>query len=98
MPKKIQIGVIGGRRASSAVLKMAREVGKAIAQRKAVLVCGGLGGVMEAACEGAKEAGGTTVAILPVASPNKANLFVDISIAQTWGWHAMLLLSIPVTV
>jgi uncharacterized protein (TIGR00725 family) len=83
--RKIQIGVIGGRRVSQTILKLAEEVGQAIAQRGAVLICGGLGGVMEAACKGAKKAGGTTVGVLPVASPDKANAYVDIPIATDMG-------------
>jgi len=85
MEKRIQIGVIGGRRASSEILKLAEEVGKEIARRGAVLVCGGLGGVMEAACRGAKEAGGTTVGILPVGQKGEANAWVDIPIATGMG-------------
>jgi uncharacterized protein (TIGR00725 family) len=50
-----------------------------------VLVCGGLGGVMEAACRGAKEAGGTTVGILPGIDRGEANRFVDIAIATGLG-------------
>ena len=57
MSRKIQIGVIGGREASQEDLEFARDVGREIARRGATLVCGGLGGVMEAACMGAKEAG-----------------------------------------
>jgi uncharacterized protein (TIGR00725 family) len=50
-----------------------------------VLVCGGRGGVMEAACRGAKQAGGTTVGILPGSSRNDANEHVDIAIATGLG-------------
>ena len=85
MSRKIQIGVIGGRRVSPSVLLFAEQVGEAIAARDAVLICGGLGGVMEAACRGAKKAGGTTIGILPVASPDKANSHIDISIATDMG-------------
>jgi len=85
MSRRIQIGVVGGREASSEVLKLAEEVGREIARRGAVLVCGGLGGVMEAACRGAKEEGGTTVGILPVLSAEKANPYVDIPIATGMG-------------
>ena len=45
--------------------RMARQLGKLLAERGHILICGGLGGVMEAACRGAKEAGGLTVGILP---------------------------------
>jgi uncharacterized protein (TIGR00725 family) len=60
-------------------------VGRELAGRGAVLVCGGLGGVMEAACRGAKEAGGTTVGILPGADRAAANEFVDIAIPTGLG-------------
>lgn len=85
MSRKIQIGVIGGREASQEDLEFAKDVGREIARRGAILVCGGLGGVMEAACMGAKEAGGTTVGILPVLSPDEANPYVDISIPTGMG-------------
>ncbi len=85
MKRKIKIGVIGGREASSEILKLAEEAGKEIARRGAVLICGGMGGVMEAACKGAKEANGTTVGILPTVSPDDANPYVDISIPTGMG-------------
>lgn len=85
MSRRIQIGVIGGREASQEDLEFARDVGREIARRGAILVCGGLGGVMEAACRGAKEAGGTTVGILPVHSPDEANPYVDISVPTGMG-------------
>lgn len=85
MMKRIQIGVIGGREASPKILEMAEVVGGEIARRGAVLVCGGMGGVMEAACKGAKHAGGTTVGILPVSSPGEANPHVDIAVATGMG-------------
>ena len=85
MARKIQIGVIGGRRASSKILKQAEEVGRLIADRGAVLICGGMGGVMEAACRGAKKAGGTTVGILPVTSPDKGNTYLDVIIPTGMG-------------
>ena len=56
---------------------MAEAVGRELAARGVVVVCGGLGGVMEAACRGAKEAGGHTVGILPGADRAAANPFVD---------------------
>jgi uncharacterized protein (TIGR00725 family) len=59
MNKKI-IGVIGGSAGDENVRKTAHEVGRLIAEAGAVLICGGLSGVMEAACKGAREAGGTT--------------------------------------
>jgi uncharacterized protein (TIGR00725 family) len=60
-------------------------VGRLLAQRGAVLVCGGLGGTMEAACRGAKQAGGTTVGLLPGGSRSDANPFVDVAIPTGLG-------------
>ncbi|NOZ04991.1 MAG: TIGR00725 family protein [Chloroflexi bacterium] len=74
------IGVIGAGACASATAETAEAVGREIARRKAILVCGGLGGVMEAACRGAKSAGGTTVGILPGTSHGDANRYVDIPI------------------
>jgi len=60
-------------------------VGRELARRGAILVCGGLGGVMEAACKGAKDAGGTTVGILAGKERSQANPFVDVAIATGLG-------------
>ncbi len=65
--------------------RIAYRVGFLIARAGAVLVCGGLGGVMEEACRGAKEAGGTTVGILPSLNPGDANPHVDIVIPTGFG-------------
>lgn len=85
MPQKKQIAVIGGREVSQEILKKAEAVGRLIAERDAVLLCGGMGGVMEAACRGAKSAGGVTVGILPTGSRLDANPFVDIAIPTAMG-------------
>lgn len=82
--KKI-IAVISGRRIEKALLAEAEEVGKLIAKRGAILVCGGLGGVMEAASEGAQSAGGLTVGILPQDNPGRANQYIDIPITTGLG-------------
>jgi uncharacterized protein (TIGR00725 family) len=63
----------------------AAEVGRLVAERGAVLVCGGLGGSMEAACRGAKEAGGMTVGILPGPDRAAANPYVDIALPTGLG-------------
>lgn len=60
-------------------------MGRLLAERGAVLVCGGLGGVMEAACRGAKDGGGTTVGILPGTDRGEANEFVDVAIPTGLG-------------
>ena len=79
------LAVIGGDPAPEDLLKVAEEVGSTIAERGAYLVCGGLGGVMEAACRGAKEAGGTTIGILPSADRAHANPYVDVAIPTGMG-------------
>jgi uncharacterized protein (TIGR00725 family) len=60
-------------------------VGRELAEHGAVLVCGGLGGVMEAACRGAKDGGGTTIGILPGTDRAAANRFVDFAIPTGLG-------------
>ena len=60
-------------------------MGRELAARGAVVVCGGLGGVMEAACRGAKEAGGLTVGILPGTDRAAANAFVEVAIPTGLG-------------
>jgi uncharacterized protein (TIGR00725 family) len=66
-------------------LGAAEQVGRELGRRGAVLVCGGLGGVMEAACRGAKAAGGITVGLLPGEDRGAANAFVDIAIPTGLG-------------
>jgi uncharacterized protein (TIGR00725 family) len=60
-------------------------VGRLVAERGAVLVCGGLGGAMEAACRGAKQAGGLTVGILPGSDRSDANPYVDVALPTGLG-------------
>ena len=79
------ISVIGGSRCSQQQAKLAEEVGAEIAKRGAKLVCGGLSGVMEASCKGARSAGGTTIGILPGIRREDANEYVDIPIVSTVG-------------
>lgn len=79
------IGVIGASAADEAAWKDAEAVGRLIGQNGFLLVCGGLGGVMEAAARGAKQAGGTTVGVLPQAERTGANPYIDIPIATGFG-------------
>lgn len=79
------IGVIGGRRASKRLLADAEKVGKLIAENGLIMLCGGLGGVMEAAAKGAKEAGGLTVGILPHDTKEHVNPYIDLPIATGLG-------------
>jgi uncharacterized protein (TIGR00725 family) len=69
---------------SAEALELAEGVGRGIAQHGGVLVCGGRGGVMQAVCKGAKEAGGVTVGLLPD-SQEEANEFVDIPVVTGLG-------------
>ena len=80
------IGVIGGSDVSPQVAGLAEEVGREIARRGAVLVCGGIGGVMEAACKGAVSEGGLTIGILPGESRRDANPYVMIPIVTGIGY------------
>jgi hypothetical protein len=85
--RKPSIGVIGGGEASEETLKIAYDVGKYIAGNGAVLVSGGLGGVMEAASRGAAENGGVVVGIIPGLDMTAANDSVSIVIPSGMG-HA----------
>ena len=80
-----QIAVVGAGEAPEAVMRRAEEVGAALAANGAVLVCGGLGGVMAAACRGAKSMGGTTVGLLPGRDPGAANQWVDVVVPTGLG-------------
>jgi uncharacterized protein (TIGR00725 family) len=84
--KLIFIGVIGGSEVTPPVAKLAEEVGREIARRGAILVCGGMAGVMEAACKGAVSEGGLTIGILPGDSRNTANPYVKIPIVTGIGY------------
>jgi hypothetical protein len=84
--KRPRIAVIGGSRAGRQAAEAACEVGRLLARSGAVVVCGGLSGVMEAACRGAREEGGLTVGILPGGSPAEANPWVDVPIATGLGY------------
>jgi uncharacterized protein (TIGR00725 family) len=82
---KIFIGVIGAGDCSEDVYELAEQVGERIAQAGAVLVCGGLGGVMEASSKGAKKEGGTTIGILPGIDKSYANSYIDFPIVTGLG-------------
>ena len=81
------LGVIGDSNPSKQVYQLAMETGREIARRGAILVCGGLGGIMEGASLGAKELGGMTIGILPDYDISKGNEYIDIPIATGMG-HA----------
>jgi len=87
MTKKPRIiAVIGGGQCSKAEARLAEEVGRQLARRGAILVCGGLGGIMEAACRGASSEGGTTIGVLPGDARRAANPYVQIPIVTNMGY------------
>ena len=81
----VQVAVIGASSAGEELATAAEAVGAALATAGATVVCGGLGGVMEAACRGAKAAGGLTVGFLPGTDPSDANAWVDVVVPTGLG-------------
>jgi uncharacterized protein (TIGR00725 family) len=81
----IYVAVVGPGEATDPHLSLAGAVGELLAVNGAVLICGGLGGVMEAACRGAFEAGGTTVGLLPGEHRSAGNPFLSAAIATGLG-------------
>ncbi|PYP01322.1 MAG: TIGR00725 family protein [Gemmatimonadetes bacterium] len=79
------VAVVGGSACTAQEAEWATAVGRLIAERGAVLLCGGLGGVMEAAARGAKAAGGLTIGILPGDDPADANASIDVALATGMG-------------
>jgi uncharacterized protein (TIGR00725 family) len=79
------VAVIGASDASPEQVEHARVAGRRLGELGAIVVTGGRGGVMEAACRGAKEAGGLTVGILPGLDRAEANTFVDVAIPTGLG-------------
>ena len=79
------MAVAGPGAAAPGELEAAEAVGRELARLGAVVVCGGLGGAMEAVCRGARSAGGLTVGILPGTERAAANPFVDVAIATGLG-------------
>jgi len=84
--RKLTVSVIGGHDIDEKGAELAYQVGKMIAQEGAVLVCGGLAGVMEAAARGAKEADGLTIGILPGKNKADANHYIDIPLPTSMGF------------
>ncbi len=80
------IAVIGGSQCSSQEARLAEDVGRELAKRGVTLVCGGLGGVMEAACRGASSEGGITIGILPGENRQAANPYVQFPIVTGIGY------------
>ena len=86
------IAVIGGSSCTKDEWAIAHETGRLLAGRGAIVVCGGLGGVMEAAAQGAKSNGGVTVGILPGTDPAAANAYIDVPLATGLGEMRNLLI------
>ena len=86
MKDKIFISVIGASNCSAKEARLAEEVGRELARRGAIVICGGLNGVMEAVCRGAKSEGGLTIGILPGNNRRDANTYVDIPIITGIGY------------
>ncbi|WP_049892759.1 TIGR00725 family protein [Natronococcus jeotgali] len=83
----MRVSVIGGGTITHEESEIATAVGRELGRRGHAVVCGGLGGTMEAVCRGAKSEGGETIGILPVEDRAAANEFVDTAIATGMG-HA----------
>lgn len=83
--EKLIIAVIGGGQCSAEEAAIAEAVGRELARRGAAVICGGLGGVMEAVCRGAAIEGGLTIGVLPGDNPNSANHYVQIPVATGMG-------------
>ena len=86
------IAVIGGATCTRDELALALETGRLLASRGAIVVCGGLGGVMEGAAKGAKANGGVTVGILPGTDAAAANAYIDVPLATGLGEMRNLLI------
>lgn len=82
---KVNVGVLGPNTTSDEEYALGVEIGRCIAEAGAIMLCGGLGGMMRAAAEGAKTAGGLTVGILPGSDRNSANSFIDVAIPTGLG-------------
>lgn len=83
--QEVYIAVIGGGEASPEVAALARIVGRELARRGAVILCGGLGGVMTAVAQGVQEVGGVSLGILPDGDRRRANPYLTYSIATNLG-------------
>lgn len=81
----MRVSVIGGNEADRETYGRAREVGRLLAERDHEVVCGGYGGVMEAACRGAREADGHTIGVLKGTDPEEGNEWVVTGIATGLG-------------
>ena len=83
--RTVTVGVIGGGRVSDDIYQSACELGRLIAQKGAIVVCGGLGGIMEAVSKGAFENDGTVIGIIPSTNKSDANPYTTIIIPSGMG-------------
>ena len=83
--RKPVIAIIGAGECSGKLCDMAADIGRYVAENGGVVLCGGLGGIMEGAARGAKEAGGTTIGIIPSENKADANQFIDYVIPTGFG-------------
>jgi uncharacterized protein (TIGR00725 family) len=81
----VYVAVVGPGEATEDQMRLAEAVGRGLAEGGAILICGGLGGVMAAACRGARSGGGVTVGILPGTDRRAANEWVEIAIPTGLG-------------
>ena len=84
-PSRPYVAIVGSGAATGDLYEKAREVGRLVAERGGIVVCGGLSGVMEAAARGAMEGGGTTIGILPDEDRGRANGYLSLSVASGMG-------------
>jgi uncharacterized protein (TIGR00725 family) len=79
------VAIIGARACDDEISGIAGLMGSLLAENGYTVICGGLGGVMEAVCKGAKSKNGKTIGILPGNNPDEANPYIDVSIATGIG-------------
>jgi uncharacterized protein (TIGR00725 family) len=85
MTRELYVAVVGPSAATPAEHALGERVGRLLAENGAVLVCGGLGGLMEAAAGGCAAAGGTSIGILPTSDRSEANPYVTVAVATGMG-------------
>ncbi len=83
--RRLQIAVIGAGNPTHQTAELAEEVGRLIAERDGIVVCGGMQGASEAVCRGAKSAGGLTVGLIPGNAHKQANAYVQVAIPTGFG-------------
>ena len=83
--ERVHVAVVGSGHASESECDQAARLGRALAEAGAVVVCGGLGGVMEAVCRGARDGGGLSIGLLPGPDRNAAKAYVDVAVPTGMG-------------